>query len=118
METINHLFRELYKNLSDGDIESILSQITDNVRWANVMEGGYVYGHRGVKEYLTRQFTMMRSHVTPLKISIDFETVRIKVHQVVRDLEGKLLADELIYHYFYLRNAKIADFTIGEEIPN
>ena len=44
--------------------------------------------------------------------------VKIKVHQVVHDLNGKLLADEIVYHYFHLENEKIISFEIGEKTKN
>jgi hypothetical protein len=31
----------------------------------------------------------------------------------VHDLDGKLLADEMVLHFFYLQNNKIAAFDIG-----
>jgi len=33
-------------------------------------------------------------------------------------MNGNLLADEYVYHHFYLRNGKIAQFEIGEKIKN
>ena len=53
--------------------------------------------------------------VTPLKIDTENESVKIKVHQVVQDLEGNLLADEMVDHHFYLKNGKISEFEIGRK---
>ncbi len=92
--------------------------MAENVKWANGMDGGYVYGHDGVKEYWKRQFRMVSSHVTPLKIDIENEVVKIKVHQVVHDLNNQLLADEFVYHLFRLKNNKIAEFHIGEKVKD
>lgn len=113
---LNILFRELYKNFNDRKIELVISKMANNVKWANGMDGGYVYGHDGVREYWTRQFTMVRSNVTPLEIVNESEVVKIKVRQVVHDLEGKLLADEFVYHHFHLENKRISLFEIGEKI--
>ncbi len=118
MDSLNNFFQELYKNFNDRKIDPVISQMTEDVKWANGMEGGYVYGHNGVREYWTRQFTMVSSKVTPLEIDAENETVKIKVHQVVHDLNGKLLADEIAYHFFHLRGNKIAEFDIGEKIKN
>ena len=52
----------------------------------------------------------------PLVINIEGELVKIKVHQVVHDLNGEVLADEIVYHYFHLENKKIVSFEIGEKI--
>ena len=56
--------------------------------------------------------------MTPLEIGTDNGTVKIKVHQVVHDLNGQLLADEIVYHFFYLRDHKIAEFDVKEKIKN
>jgi hypothetical protein len=118
MDNLNNFFQELYKNFNDRKIESVISEMTDNVKWANGMEGGYVYGHNAVRDYWTRQFTIISGNVTPLEIDIENEVVKIKVHQVVHDLNGKLLADEFVYHFFHLKDNKIAEFDIGEKIKN
>ena len=115
MDSLDIFFQELYKNFNEQKIDLVISKMTDDVKWANGMEGGYVYGHNGVREYWTRQFTMVRSKVTPVKIDTGNAVVKIKVHQVVHDLNGKLLADEMVYHFFYLQDNKIASFDIGEK---
>lgn len=45
MDSLNNFFQELYKNFNDRKIDVVISKMTDNVKWANGMEGGYVYGH-------------------------------------------------------------------------
>jgi hypothetical protein len=118
MENINIFFKDLYKNFNDRKIDLVITKMTGKVKWANGMDGGYVYGHDGVKEYWTRQFKLVSSNVTPLIIETENEVVKIKVHQVVYDLNGKLLADEFVYHHFHLKNNKIAEFDIGEKVKN
>jgi len=116
MQDINAFFRELYTNFNERKIELVISRMTDKVKWANGMDGGYVYGHDDVMEYWTKQFQVVSSKVIPLTINREGEAVKIKVHQVVQDLNGKLLADEIVYHYFHLENEKIVSFEIGEKI--
>ncbi len=60
----------------------------------------------------------MHLQVTPPQINVENETVKIKVHQVVHDLQGNLLADEIVGHHFYLKDGKISEFTIGEKLKN
>jgi hypothetical protein len=108
-----NFIEDLYKNFNDRKIDLVISQMTDDVKWANGMEGGYVYGHNGVREYWTKQFKMVSSKVTPLEIEEKNEMLKIKVHQVVHDLNGALLADEVVYHFFNFRDNKIAEFDIG-----
>ena len=118
MDSLNNFFQELYKNFNERKIDLVISKMTDDVKWSNGMEGGYVYGHNGVRDYWTRQFTIISGNVTPLEIDTENRFVKIKVHQVVHDLNGKLLADEFVYHFFHLKDDKIAEFDIGEKIKN
>lgn len=111
-------FHELYQNFNTRNIELVISKMTDNVKWANGMEGGYVYGHNGVRDYWTRQFKVLSPNVTPMTIKEENGFVKIKVHQIVHDLEGKLLSDEYVYHHFRLQGDKIAEFNIGEKIKD
>ncbi|HSB92650.1 MAG TPA: nuclear transport factor 2 family protein [Flavitalea sp.] len=114
MEGIDSFFQELYKNFNLRKIDEVLAQMIQDVKWANGMEGGYVHGQDAVRDYWTRQFAIISSTVTPLEIEEEEdETVKIKVHQVVHDLNGQLLADEKVYHFFMLQNNKIAEFHIG-----
>ena len=118
MEDPENFFQDLYKNFNDRKIDLVISKMTGDVKWANGMDGGYVHGHDAVKDYWTRQFTMVSSNVSPLEIETGNDIVKIKVHQVVHDLNGNLLADEFVYHIFHLQENKIAVFEIGEKIKN
>ena len=66
MQEINTFFRELYSNFNERRIELVISKMADNVKWANGMTGGYVYGHAEVREYWTKQFQLVSSKVTSL----------------------------------------------------
>ena len=112
MDLLQKFFQELYKNFNDRKIDLVIANMTEDVKWTNRMEGGYVCGHNGVSEYWVRIFTMMSSKLTPLEIHTENDLVKVKAHQVVHDLEGKLLADEIVYHLFHLQNNKIALFEV------
>ena len=115
MQEINTFFRELYSNFNERRIELVISKMTDNVKWANGMTCGCVYGHAEVREYWTKQFQLVSSRVIPLSMNTEGEVVKIKVHQVVHDLNGEVLADEIVYHYFHVQNEKIVSFEIGKK---
>jgi hypothetical protein len=115
MKSIESAFKNLYQNFNDRKIDLVINEMTDDVQWANGIDGGYVFGHDGVREYWTRQFGLISSTVTPLETDEENNIVKIKVHQVVYDLNNNLLADEIVYHYFTLKNNKIARFDIGDK---
>ena len=112
MENLNKYFQELYKNFNDRRIDLVIANMATNVKWANGMEGGYVYGHEGVKEYWTRQFGVISSNVVPIEIKKEEGAIIVKVQQVVHDLNGNLLADKIVEHIFYFDNGKISEFNI------
>lgn len=118
MDNFNTFFEEMYKNFNERKIDLVIAKMAVDVKWANGMEGSYVYGHNGVREYWTRQFTMVSAQVTPMEITTENGAAKIKVYQVVHDLNGKLLADEIVYHFFNFKNDKIAGFNIGEKVKN
>lgn len=113
-QSISSRFEKLYSDFNNRDIEAVISQMTPDVKWANGMEGGYVEGHDGVRSYWTRQFGMVSSNVTPLDIDVEKNIVRVVVKQVVNDLSGTPLADQIVVHRFVLQNGKIACFDIGD----
>jgi hypothetical protein len=66
------------------DIDGALATMRADAEWPNGMEGGTVWGHAGVRQYWTRQWTMINPLVGPLQFRFE-ETNRAEavVHQVV-----------------------------------
>ncbi len=112
MKDVRKHFEDIYDNFNKRNIDLVIDNMTPDVMWANGMDGGFVYGHEGVREYWTRQFKLVSSNVTPLEVKEENDEVTVKVHQVVHDLDGKLLADEIVTHIFKLREGKITRFDI------
>src|SRR5215203_4499271 len=53
------------------DIAAVLSMMHPDVQWPNSMEGGYVYGHDGVRAYRTRQWGLIHPLVEPQAFSTE-----------------------------------------------
>jgi hypothetical protein len=51
MQSVETLFKDLYENFNARKIDQVIPKMSNDVKWANGMEGGFVYGHEGVKEY-------------------------------------------------------------------
>lgn len=113
MRTNEDLVKHLYNRFNARDIDGVLSSVADNVAWANGMEGGHVHGREAVREYWTRQWSAINPHVEPLKVTeaTDGSTL-VDVHQVVHDLEGKLLLDEKVVHAFRIEGGRVIRFDI------
>lgn len=104
-----------YAFFNARDLESVLGLMSEDVDWPNGMEGRRVHGHAGVREYWTRQWSMIDPHVEP----VGFETeedgrIAVTVHQVVRELSGKLLLDQQIEHVYRVEDGLIRSMEIRE----
>ena len=107
------LVKHLYDRFNARDIDGVLASVADDVAWANGMDGGHVRGREAVRAYWTHQWSVIDPHVEPVKVSTaaDGSTV-VDVHQVVRDLEGKLLLDESVTHAFRIAGGRVVRFDI------
>ncbi|HEY7303250.1 MAG TPA: nuclear transport factor 2 family protein [Bryobacteraceae bacterium] len=109
------LLRRVYRLFNARDIEGVLAAMHPDVVWANGMEGGHVHGRDEVRSYWKRQWAIVDPHVEPVETSSKSKgEVVVKVHQVVRDLKGNLLADRLVTHVFQMRNGLIQRFDIRD----
>lgn len=107
------LLKRVYALFNGREIESVLAAMHPDVVWANGMDGGYVHGRDEVRSYWKRQWELVDPHVEPLEISGNGKgEAMVKVHQVVRDRNGNLLADKLVIHVFQIRNGLIRRFDI------
>jgi ketosteroid isomerase-like protein len=111
------LLKRVYDRFNARDMDAVLAAMHEAVTWANGMEGGYVQGRDGVRSYWTRQWAVLDPHVDPVGFSegSDGETI-VEVHQVVHDLEGKLLADQKVGHIFRFENGLIVRFDIRNPV--
>lgn len=105
--------KRLYDRFNARDIDTVLAALDENVAWANGMEGGHVHGRDGVRSYWMRQWAMIDPHVEPVAFSngAEGETV-VEVHQVVHDLNGNLLIDQMVGHIFRLKDGLVQRFDI------
>jgi hypothetical protein len=113
-ETVEFL-KHVYDRFNARDVDSVLAALHEDVIWANGMEGGYVHGRDGVRSYWTRQWAIVDPHVEPVGFSNGPDgDVVVDVHQLVRELNGNLLADKTVSHVFRIENGLIKRFDIRE----
>ena len=107
------LLKRIYDRFNARNIETVLAALHEDVIWANGMEGGHVHGHEEVRSYWTRQWAMVDPHVEPVAFAEGPKAeVIVEVHQVVRDLKGKLLVDKMVGHIFWFENGLVRRFDI------
>jgi ketosteroid isomerase-like protein len=107
--------KHIYNRFNARDMEAVLACLHENVMWANGMEGGHVHGRDAVRSYWTRQWAMVDPHVEPAGFSKgpQYEAI-VEVHQVVHDLNGNLLVDQMVGHIFTIEDGLIRRFDIRD----
>ncbi len=107
------LVRRLYEGFNRRDIPAVLMLLAENVDWANGQEGGHVHGRDAVQAYWTKQWGGIAPQVDPLQFAQrDDGSTAVEVHQIVRDLNGKLLLDENVRHVFHFDSGLVTRFDI------
>ena len=114
------LIARLYERFNARDIDGVLVALTDDIAWANGMDGGHVHGREAIREYWTRQWSMVSPRVEPLRYErIARDAIRVEARQTVSDLDGNPLEaathglhDKTVTHVFRFRDGKVARFDI------
>jgi len=112
------LLRKIYAAFNRREIETVLAALALNVDWPNGMEGGRVRGRDAVRAYWTRQFGMVSSQVEPVAFRTEpAGRIVIDVHQIVHDLTGQLLSDQMVEHVYTFRDGSIVHMQIRPQTP-
>jgi ketosteroid isomerase-like protein len=108
MQSKPELLTEVYAAFNQRDIDRVLALMRPDVDWPNGMEGGRVHGRDQVRAYWRRQWGILDPQVEPVRIADNEagDTV-VDVHQVVRDLSGKILKDQIVQHVYSFRDGLI-----------
>jgi ketosteroid isomerase-like protein len=116
MPPIEQTLRSAYRAFNARDIDAALELMDPHVDWPNAWEGGRVVGRAAVRDYWTRQFSAIRSHVEPECFTEESDgSVTVEVHQVVHDAEtGELLSDSRVQHRYRAADGLIARMDVLE----
>ncbi len=107
--------QNLYDAFNKREIEILISMMRSDVKWANGLEGGFVYGHDGVREYWTNQFKAIKPELETLKFETDEKNRNVvTVHLTVKDLQGNVLADATVHQIFTIEEGLVSLYEIGE----
>jgi hypothetical protein len=115
MHTHRDLLVNVYSAFNARDIDAVLAALSADVDWPNGWEGGRIYGREGVRDYWTRQWAAIDPHVELVGFNTD-ETGRtvVKVHQVVRDLEGNVISEGMVEHVYLIEDGLIKGMEIRQ----
>ena len=110
------LIEQAYSAFNKRDIDTALALMTQDVNWPKASEGGRVVGKEEIRAYWTRQWGEFDPHVEPLEITEgDGGKIHVRVHQLVKSLQGDVLSDSEVLHVFTVNNGLIAAMDLGTE---
>jgi len=115
MTTVNkqEMLKKAYTAFNSRDIETALSLMHSDVAWPDGINGGYVHGHDAVREYWRQQWAKFGVHVEPMAFkTLEDKRVSVEVHQTVRDLAGKVIADYMVQHIYTLEEGLVRTMEI------
>lgn len=116
MADTKNLIEQAYSAFNKRDIDGALELMTEDVSWPKASEGGKVVGKEEIRAYWTRQWGEFDPHVEPLAMTEeDGGRTCVRVHQLVKSLQGELLADSEVLHVFTLNHGLIAGMELGGE---
>ena len=87
--------------------------MSEDVLWPNGWENGCVKGHSEVRDYWTKQWKSISPKVEPVAIKAkEKHKYEVAVHQIIKDLGGKLLSDGIVKHIYQFENSLIKSMEI------
>ena len=116
MADIKTIIEQAYSAFNTRDIERALALMTRDVSWPKASEGGKVVGKEEIRAYWTRQWAEFDPHVEPLGMTDEGGSkTRVKVHQLVKSLQGEVLSDSEVLHVFTVNSGLIAVMDLGDD---
>ncbi|MGD0648986.1 MAG: nuclear transport factor 2 family protein [Acidobacteriaceae bacterium] len=110
------IIEQAYSAFNQRDIAAALALMTEDVAWPKASEGGKVIGKEEIRAYWTRQWAEFDPHVEPLSIAEDAGgKIRVRVHQLVKSLQGEILFDGEVLHVFTVNSGLIAAMDLGDD---
>jgi ketosteroid isomerase-like protein len=105
----------MYAAFNARDFDVLLEQMTADVDWRNAWEGGRLHGREEVRDYWTRQWSVIDPGVEPIAFNVRPDgRVAVEVDQVVRGLDGAVLAQGRVVHVYSFRDGLIARMDVED----
>ena len=109
------IIEQAYSAFNRRDIDGALALMTQDVIWPKASEGGKVVGKEEIRAYWTRQWGEFDPHVEPIAmIEEGGGKIRVRVHQLVKSLEGNILSDSEVLHIFTVNGGFISAMSLGD----
>jgi hypothetical protein len=115
MKPSRELLKTAYHEFNARNVDAVLALMQPDVDWPNAIENSREVGHENVRRYWTKQWETLDPHVEPIGFSDDSEgRTIVDVHQVVKDLNGKILVDQIVQHVYTIRDGLIERMDIRQ----
>ncbi|HEX4603949.1 MAG TPA: nuclear transport factor 2 family protein [Candidatus Angelobacter sp.] len=109
------LITRAYAAFNKRDIDGAFALMSENVSWPKASEGGRVVGKDEIRAYWTRQWNQFNPHVEPIEVIDHSEgKVDVRVHQLVKSLDGDVLSDSEVWHTYTISNGLIDRMDLKE----
>jgi hypothetical protein len=116
MKDAKTVIEQAYSAFNKRDIDGALALMTQDVSWPKASEGGKVVGKEEIRAYWTRQWGEFNPNVEPLAMTQeDGGKTRVRVHQLVKSLQGNILSDSEVLHVFTMSSGLISAMDLGDE---
>lgn len=110
------VIEQAYTAFNRRNIDGALALMSEDVSWPKASEGGRVVGKEEIRAYWTRQWKEFDPRVEPLAVTVEDDgKIRVRVHQLVKNLQGDILADGEVLHVFTVKGGLIAGMELGDE---
>jgi hypothetical protein len=115
MKDTKSVIEQAYSAFNKRDIDAALALMTQDVSWPKASEGGRVVGKEEIRAYWTRQWGEFDPHVEPLAMTEeDGGKTRVRVHQLIKSLQGNILSDSEVLHVFTMNGGLISAMNLGD----
>ena len=93
--------RDLYAAFNRRDSSFATDRMAADVQWPRAFKGGFVEGPEAVRAYWEEQWTEIDPTVEPIGVEAMADgRFDVAVHQVVKDLAGAVIADDVVHHLY------------------
>ncbi len=107
------LLRAAYTAFNARDIDAALATMAPGVAWPKAFKGGIARGHEEVRAYWTEQWREIDPRVEPTSFHPEAAgRILVRVHQLVRDLAGAVVADGHVGHRFTIESGLIQSMEV------
>jgi hypothetical protein len=114
MRSNKELLIEAYRAFNSRDIDGVLALMSADVNWPKAFEGVRAVGAAEVRAYWTKQWEEIDPRVEAVSIEEEESGTVVDVHQVVRDLDGRVLLDVTVQHVYQIENGLITRMDVRE----